>query len=405
MRFSSILIVAFRALRRNKLRSVLTALGIIMGVGAVIAIVSLGNGATAIVEAQVAALGQNILTVYPGATTQGGGGARGQQGGTSSLTAEDAAAIMAEVEHVEAVSPEVNNRAQIIANGLNWNTQIRGESEDYAFIRSWPLQHGAMFSASDVASLATVAVLGKTVADQLFPNENPVGQTIRIRNLQFKVLGVFAAKGFSPNGQQDQDDIVIIPYSSLQSRLARQANIFSILIAVDRAENIEKVQQDVTDLLIQRRQGREPDFTVRNQAELAQLQNDSTSTLRLFVLVIAAVSLVVGGIGIMNIMLVSVTERTREIGIRLAIGAHGADVLKQFLLEAVLLSLMGGTLGVLAGLGAAELVHHYLGWPVAISGVWIAGSFAFSALVGVTFGFFPAWKAARLDPIEALRFE
>jgi putative ABC transport system permease protein len=405
MRFTSILVVAFRALRRNKLRSILTALGIIMGVGAVIAIVSLGNGATAIVEAQVASLGQNILTVYPGATNQAGGGARGQQGGTSSLTAEDAAAIAAEVEHVEAVSPEVNNRTQVIANGLNWNTQIRGESEDYAFIRSWPLQHGAMFSETDVAGLATVAVLGKTVADQLFPNENPVGQTVRIRNLQFKVVGVFSPKGFSPNGQQDQDDLVVIPYSSLQSRLARQANIFSILIAVDKAENIESVQQAVTDLLIQRRQGREPDFTVRNQAELAQLQNDSTSTLRLFVLVIATVSLVVGGIGIMNIMLVSVTERTREIGIRLAIGAHGADVLAQFLIEAVLLSLMGGTLGVLAGLGVAELVHHQLGWPVAISGVWIVGSFAFSALVGVAFGFFPAWKAARLDPIEALRFE
>ncbi len=404
MRITSILVVAFRALRRNKLRSVLTALGIIMGVGAVIAIVSLGNGATAIVEAQVASLGQNILTVYPGATTQGGG-ARGQQGGTSSLTAEDAAAIAAEVEHVDGVSPEVNSRAQVIANGLNWNTQVRGESPDYAFIRSWPLAAGAMFGENDVTTLATVAVIGKTVADQLFPNEDPVGQAIRIRNLQFKVVGVLTPKGFSPNGQQDQDDIVIIPYSSLQSRLARQANIFSILIAVDRAENIEKVQQEVTDLLIQRRQGREPDFTVRNQAELAQLQNDSTSTLRLFVLVIATVSLVVGGIGIMNIMLVSVTERTREIGIRLAIGAHGADVLAQFLTEAVLLSLMGGTLGVLAGLGMAELVHHRLGWPVAISGVWIAGSFVFSALVGIAFGFFPAWKAARLDPIEALRFE
>jgi putative ABC transport system permease protein len=403
MRLTSILVVAFRALRRNKLRSVLTALGIIMGVGAVIAIVSLGNGATAIVEAQVAALGQNILTVYPGAVSQGG--VRGQQGGQSSLTAEDAAAIAAEIEHVEAVSPEINSRSQVIANGLNANTQVRGESADYDRIRSWSVAQGAMFSEADVNALATVAVLGKTVADTLYPDESPVGQTIRIRNLQFKVVGVLAPKGYSPNGQQDQDDIIIIPHTSLQSRLARQANIFSILIAVDDKNNIESVQQAVTDLLIQRRQGREPDFTVRNQAELAQLQNDSTSTLRLFVLVIAAVSLVVGGIGIMNIMLVSVTERTREIGIRLAIGAHGADVLKQFLLEAVLLSLMGGTLGVLAGLGAAELVHHYLSWPVAISGVWIAGSFVFSALVGIAFGFFPAWKAARLDPIEALRFE
>ncbi len=403
MRFSSILVVAFRALRRNKLRSVLTALGIIMGVGAVIAIVSLGNGATAIVEAQVASLGQNILTVFPGSMNQGG--VRSGQGGTSTLTAEDAAAILAEVEHIEGVSPEINNRTQVLANGLNWPTQIKGESPDYAFIRSWPVVQGAMFSEADVTSLATVAVIGKTVADNLFPNEDPVGQSMRIRNLPFKIVGVLGAKGFSPNGQQDQDDMVLIPYSSLQSRLARQANINAILIAVDRAENIERTQQAVTDLLTQRRQGREPDFTVRNQIELAQLQNDSTSTLRLFVLVIAAVSLVVGGIGIMNIMLVSVTERTREIGIRLAIGAHGADVLLQFLIEAVLLSLMGGTLGVLAGLGSAELVHQYLGWPVAISTVWIVGSFAFSALVGVAFGFFPAWKAAQLDPIEALRFE
>ncbi|MEI6861595.1 MAG: ABC transporter permease [Verrucomicrobiota bacterium] len=405
MRLTSILVVAFRALRRNKLRSILTALGIIMGVGAVIAIVSLGNGATAIVEAQVASLGQNILTVYPGATTQGGGGARGQQGGTSSLTAEDAAAIAAEIEHIDGVSPEINSRAQVIANGLNWNTQIRGESPDYDRIRNWAIPQGAMFSEADVNSLATVAVIGKTVADQLFPNENPVGQSLRIRNLPFKIVGVLAAKGFSPNGQQDQDDIVIIPHTSLQSRLARQANIFSILIAVDSSKNIDRVKQAVTDLLTQRRQGREPDFTVRDQIELAQLQNDSTSTLRLLVLIIAAVSLLVGGIGIMNIMLVSVTERTREIGIRLAVGAHGADVLLQFLIEAVLLSLMGGTLGVLAGVGASGAVHQYLGWPVAISTVWIAGAFGFSAFVGIAFGFFPAWKASQLDPIEALRFE
>ena len=403
MRFTSILIVAFRALRRNKLRSVLTALGIIIGVGSVITIVSLGNGATAIVEAQVASLGQNILTVFPGSVNQGG--ARTGAGGASTLTAEDALAIRAEVEHIEGVSPEINNRAQVIANGLNWNTSIRGESPDYAFIRSWPITQGAMFSEADVASLSTVAVIGKTVADALFPNENPVGQSMRVRNLSFKIVGVLGTKGFSPNGQQDQDDVVIIPYSSLQSRLARQAGINGILIAVDRSENIERTQLAVTDLLTQRRQGRDPDFTVRNQVELAQLQNDSTSTLRQFVLIIAAVSLLVGGIGVMNIMLVSVTERTREIGIRLAIGAHGADVLKQVLVEAVLLSSLGGLLGVLGGMGASEIMHRVKGWPVEISGLWIGGAFAFSALVGIAFGFFPAWKAAKLDPIEALRFE
>jgi putative ABC transport system permease protein len=402
MRFSTIVIVALRALRRNAMRSLLTALGIIIGVGAVITMVSIGNGAKAQIEAQVAMLGQNIITVMPGNFTQGA--MRSGFGGATTLTPEDAEAIAAEVDGLDGVSAEVQRRFQVLANGLNWQTTVKGESPDYLYIRGWPLADGTMFGEQDVKTLAKVAVIGKTVADQLFPNEDPIGQTIRITNLPFRVIGVLAAKGFDMRGS-DQDDVILIPYTSHMRRVSRQTNINTILVQGRDPENLAKVKMDIEDLLTQRRRGREPDFTVRTQEEIAETAAASSQTMTMLLAAIAGVSLVVGGIGIMNIMLVSVTERTREIGIRLAIGAHGRDVLTQFLIEAILLSTLGGVLGVCLGIGASELVSRYNGWPVLVSSESVIVAVSFSAVVGVFFGFYPARKAARLDPIDALRYE
>ena len=402
MRFGSIIKVALRALLRNTMHSILTALGIIIGVGAVIAMVSIGNGAKAQVEAQVASLGQNVITVFSGSMSSGG--MRGGWGSSPSLTIEDAEAIEREVTGIVGVSPEVRDRNQVLANGLNWNTSVNGESPDYPEIRSWKIASGTMFSDQDVRSVAKVCVIGKTVADQLFATSDPVGQTLRIRNIPFKILGVLDSKGFNLFGQ-DQDDAVLVPYTSHMKRLSRRSYISSILIQAASADVIDKVQKDITEVLTQRRKGREPDFTVRNQVELAQTATATTQTMTLLLAAIASVSLLVGGIGIMNIMLVSVTERTREIGIRLAIGAHGSDVLMQFLIEATILSSLGGVIGILLGIGSSQLVSHLNGWPVLVSTASVVIAFVFSAAVGMFFGFYPARKAAQLDPIDALRYE
>ncbi len=402
MRFWNIIKVALRALRRSALRSVLTALGIIIGIAAVIAVVSIGNGAKSQVEASIASLGQNIISVFPGNFTAGG--VRGGWGTASSLTVEDAIAIRNEIDGVAAISPEMRDRSQVKASGLNWNTQILGEDVSYLDIRTWPVAEGEMFNEADVLAGAKVAVIGQTVANQLFAETEPVGQTIVVRNIPFKVVGVLAAKGFNFFGQ-DQDDVVIIPYTSHLRRLARRPNLNSIVIQALSPEVMEQVQRDVTDLLQQRRQGREPDFTVRSQQELAEAATATARTMTFLLTVIAIISLVVGGIGIMNIMLVSVTERTREIGIRLAVGAHGSDVLMQFLIEAIILSLMGGGLGILAGVGASQIISNINGWPVLLSTLWIFIALGVSTAIGVAFGFFPAWKAAQLDPIDALRYE
>ncbi len=402
MRLRSTIVIALRALRRNKLRSILTALGIIIGVGAVIAMVSIGNGAKSQVEAQVASLGQNVVTVFSGNFTAGG--ARGGWGSAPTLTPADATAIAAEIPNILGVSPEVRDRSQILGNGLNWNTQVLGTSPDYPDIRTWPVADGSIFTEQDVRSVAKVAVIGQTVADQLYPGLDPVGQTLRIRNIPFKVVGVLSEKGFNLFGS-DQDDIVLVPYTSHMKRLSRRTNINSILIRAATADAIPRVQQDVTDLLSQRRAGREPDFTVRNQVEFAQAATATTRTMTVLLGAIAGVSLIVGGIGIMNIMLVSVTERTREIGIRLAVGAHGRDVLLQFLIEAVILSSLGGLLGILIGIGSSQLISWLNGWPVLVSTTAVVVAFVFSATIGVFFGFYPARKAAQLDPIDALRYE
>ncbi len=402
MRFRSTIIIALRALRRNKMRSILTALGIIIGVGAVIAMVSIGNGAKSQVESQVASLGQNVVTVFSGNFTAGG--ARGGWGSAPTLTPEDAIAIAAEVPNIAGVSPEVRDRSQILGNGLNWNTQVLGTSPDYPDIRSWPVANGSIFTEQDVRSVAKVAVIGKTVAEQLYPGLDPVGQTLRIRNIPFKVVGVLSEKGFNLFGS-DQDDIVIVPYTSHMKRLSRRTNINSILIRAASADAIPRVQQEINDLLAQRRSGREPDFTVRNQVEFAEAATATTKTMTVLLGAIAGVSLIVGGIGIMNIMLVSVTERTREIGIRLAVGAHGRDVLMQFLIEAIILSSLGGILGILIGIGSSQLISQLNGWPVLVSTTSVVVAFVFSATIGIFFGFYPAKKAAQLDPIDALRYE
>ncbi|MEX2045184.1 MAG: ABC transporter permease, partial [Opitutus sp.] len=343
MRFTNTLRVALRALRRNAMRSVLTALGIIIGVAAVITMVSIGNGAKAQIESQVAALGTNIITVYPGSFSMGG--MRGGFGSAVTLTPEDAEAILNEIDGIDGVSAEVRDRTQVLAKGLNWSTQVMGESPDYPYIRNWPIIKGGMFGEQEVKSLGKVAVIGKTVAEQLFPDEDPIGQTLRIRNLPFRVIGLLGPKGYDMRGS-DQDDVVIIPYTSHMRRVSRRSNLSQILVQAADGDNLDKVKQDIEDLLTQRRRGREPDFTVRTQEEIAAARTEASQTMTLLLAAIAGVSLVVGGIGIMNIMLVSVTERTREIGIRLAIGALGRDVLTQFLIEAILLSSLGGIIGV-----------------------------------------------------------
>ena len=395
-------VIALRALRRNKMRSVLTALGMIIGVGAVIAMVSIGNGAKSQVEASIASLGQNVVSVFPGSVSTSG--ARGGWGSASTLTPEDAIAIQREVAGVVAVSSETRDRSQVLANGLNWNTTIYGESPDFPSIRSWGVSEGAMFTESDVRSAAKVAVIGQTIADQIFPGSAPIGQTLRIRNIPFKVIGVLNSKGFNYFGT-DQDDAVVIPFTSAMRRISRRTTLNTILIQAASQDQRFRIQQEATDLLQQRRAGRDPDFTVRNQLELAQAATATTRTMTALLGAIAGVSLIVGGIGIMNIMLVSVTERTREIGIRLAIGAHDRDIRVQFLLEAMVLSLMGGAIGILIGVGSSHVVSIVNGWPVLVSSASIIVAFLFSGAVGIIFGFYPAHKAAKLDPIEALRFE
>jgi len=405
MRILATFFVALRALRRNKMRSILTALGIIIGVGAVIAMVSIGDGAKHQVEAQVASLGQNIILVFAGSANTGG--THSGYGGAGTLKVQDAEAIKAEVRDIQAVSPEVIGGAQVFANGLNWGTRIKGESEDYLSIRQWPLSEGTMFTDQDVRGGTKVCVIGQTIVNNLFPEGDAVGRTIRIRNLPFKVLGILSSKGFSVQGN-DQDDVVLIPYTSAMKRFSRQTYLAVINVQAVPNANVDLIELDIANLLHARHHisdEKTDDFNVRDQQELADAATATTRTMTFLLGAIACVSLVVGGIGIMNIMLVSVTERTREIGIRMAVGAHGSDVLTQFLIEAVVLSLMGGIIGIALGIATAKLLSHFNNWPTQISPTVSITAFLFSGAVGVFFGYYPALKAAKLDPIEALRFE
>lgn len=401
MRIIATVRIALRALRRNKMRSLLTMLGIIIGVASVISAVSLTTGATKQVEAQVQSLGESVLTVFSGNFTSGG--TRGGWGSAPTLTPEDAIAIAA-LPNAVAVSPEVRDREQVLANGLNWNTLVQGEGPDYPQIRNWRIATGVMFTDLDVRSLAKTAVIGKTVVDQLFPNEDPLGQTIRVRNIPFTVVGVLAAKGFNLFGQ-DQDDVVLVPYTSHMRRITSRTFVNSILVQAANDKVIDQVQQEITETLSARHRSREPDFTVRNQLELMQAVTATSRAMGFLLSGVAAVSLFVGGIGIMNIMLVSVTERTREIGIRMAVGARGADIIVQFLMEAVTLSAIGGIIGIGSGMGFSMLIAALKNTPTVTPVVWIVVAFVSSAVIGVLFGFYPAWKASQLDPIDALRYE
>jgi putative ABC transport system permease protein len=405
MRIGSTVNVAFRALRRNKLRSVLTALGIIIGVAAVIAMVGIGNGAKAQVEAQIASLGQNVILIFSGSTTSSG--IRTGWGNAGTLKIEDAEAIRREVSGVVAVSEEIRAATQVAAGNQNWLTQVLGESADYLDIRQWQLADGASFTPQDVRSANKVCVIGRTTATQVFGNDDPVGQVLRVKNVPFVVTGVLTPKGLSALGS-DQDDVVIMPYTSAMKRVIGGTTLRNINVQVGDARQLPAAQQQIISLLRQRhniRAGKDDDFTVRGQQEIADMATAQSKTMTVSLGAIAGVSLIVGGIGIMNIMLVSVTERTREIGVRLAVGAHGRDILTQFLIEAVALSSVGGMIGIAFGVGISRVLSVYENWPTLISLSSIIVSFLFSAAVGIFFGFYPARKAAALDPIEALRYE
>ena len=405
MKVDSTFKIAFRALYRNKLRSVLTALGIIIGVGAVIAMVSIGNGAKAQVEQQIASLGENVILIFSGSVTSSG--IRTGWGSAGTLKIEDAEAIRREVPGVIAVSEEVISTSQVSAGNQNWFTRVYGESPEYFDIRQWPLNDGAIFTPQDVRSANKVCVIGRTTASQVFGSDNPIGQVLRIKGVPFLVTGVLTPKGLSSQGT-DQDDIVIMPYTSAMKRVNGGSTLRGINVQVASPNDLAPAQQQITDLLRQRhniRAGRDDDFTVRNQQEIAETATASSRVMTLLLGAIASVSLIVGGIGIMNIMLVSVTERTREIGVRLAVGAHGRDILTQFLIEAVTLSVIGGVIGILLGLGTSHMLSAFAHWPTLISIPSIIAAFFVSAAVGIFFGFYPAREAARLDPIEALRYE
>ena len=402
----AIIRIAMRALARNKMRSSLTMLGIIIGVGAVIAMVSVGQGAQQQAQQQIAAMGSNILFVGSGTVTRGG--MRMGSGATKTLIYDDMLAILRESPAVKAAAPGSQSSAQVVYGNDNWATQINGTEPQYFDIRTWPFQEGSSFSQNDVDMAANVAVIGETVRKNLFGATDPVGETIRISNLPFKVVGVLVPKGTSAAMGQDQDDVIIVPITTLQKKITGQDWLRWIMVSAISREASYTAQQQITSLLRDRhriRSGQDDDFMVRNLADVADLADQQARLFTVLLASIASISLIVGGIGIMNIMLVSVTERTREIGIRMAIGATEGDVQQQFLIEAVVLSLVGGAVGIMSGVGASYLITQTLGWPVLVSPMAIVAAVVFSMAVGIFFGFYPARKAARMDPIEALRYE
>jgi putative ABC transport system permease protein len=398
--------IALRALRRNILRSFLTMLGIIVGISAVIVGVSMGAGAKAEVDKRIAGMGQNLLTVRSGNISRGG--VRGGFGMAPNLTPADYEAVRREVPGVTAVSPEARAQSQIAVGNQNANVQVLGVSAEYLQARSWILRGGDNFTEADVRNANKVCLIGTTTAKTLFgENIDPVGQVIRIKSAPFTIVGWLEAKGSGSFGD-DQDDVLLLPYTSVMKRLSGDTKFRSLFVQAASPADIPDVQQGITELLRQRHQiteGKEDDFMVRTQQETSDFFNANNRIMTVLIGFFAGISLVVGGIGIMNIMLVSVTERTREIGIRMAVGARGRDVLRQFLTEAVLLSALGGALGIATGYWLAPLLTKFAGFPTLISQQSVLIAFTVSAVIGIVFGFFPALKAARLDPIDALRYE
>jgi putative ABC transport system permease protein len=405
MRIIAIIKIAIRALMKNVLRTSLTMLGIIIGVGAVITMVSIGNGAKAQIESSIAALGQNTIGIWSGNFRRGGVSMGFGSAGT--LTKEDMAAIQREVPGVLAISPEVRSGAQVAAGNQNISTSVMGVSATYPEFRNWTFSSGGPFTEQDVSSQAKVALIGKTTATTLFGESDPVGQTIRIRNAPFTIVGLLNPKGGGFGGQ-DQDDVVMIPWTSALTRLTGGTTFRNLSLQGASADALEEISEGITSLLRQRhriQEGMDDDFSIRTQTETLETFTSTAKTMTVLLGSIAGVSLLVGGIGIMNIMLVSVTERTREIGIRMAVGAKSGDILSQFLAEAVTLSIVGGIAGIGMGVGASRLISSQMGWPVLTSSNAITVAFLFSAAIGIFFGFYPARKAAQLDPIESLRYE
>ena len=404
MKQRTLLTLATQSIAKNKMRTMLTMLGIVIGVGAVIIMVAIGNGAQTAVQKQISSLGTNLIIVMPGNFQQGG--VSQGQGAVSRLTIDDADRLKRDATLLAGVSPVVSTRTQVIANGTNWRTSIQGVSTDFPAIRDWTISSGAFFSDADVRSSRKVAVVGARIVQNLFDGGDPVGSQIQVGKVPFTVVGVLAEKGQNAGGQ-DQDDVVLVPYSTAQNRLSGNVRIGQIVASTASAGDVAAAQDEIATVMRESHKldGAADDFTVRNQTEIAAAATSTTRVMSALLAAIASISLLVGGIGIMNIMLVSVTERTREIGIRLAIGARGSDVLTQFLVESIVMSVLGGLIGLTVGVGGAMLVAKLTGWTVATPLSAVALAVGFSAAVGVFFGFYPARKAAALNPIQALRYE
>jgi len=408
MDFIQTLKIALRALRTNKMRSFLTMLGIIIGIAAVIAMMAVGSGASYVISQQIASIGSNIILVLPGSTTSGG--LRTGSGGAQTLVSDDVKAIMNECPSVEYAAPTVRTSAQVVYGNMNWSTVVMGTTPELFLIREWSPAYGRGIEQQDVDGALKVCVIGQTVAENLFGSSDPIDKILRIKKIPFAVIGVLEKKGQSPQGT-DQDDVIFIPARTAQRNLVRTTtpgSVGAILVKARSEVLLGKAEEEIKALLNQRHRitgGKEPDYSTRNLSEILAVAEQSSKAMSLLLGAVASISLIVGGIGIMNIMLVSVTERTREIGIRMAIGARKNDILLQFLTEAVLLTMIGGITGILLGSGGAMVVSNLLSWPTLISVESITLAFVFSAFVGIFFGFYPARKAASLNPIDALRYE
>ncbi len=405
MKFFDVLEVALVSLSLNKMRSFLTMLGIIIGVGAVIAMMAVGYGAQKNIKDQIASLGTNVILIFPGSTNQSG--VRTGFGSAVTLTGEDIEAIKAQCPSVASITPMLRTGGQVVFQEQNWRTGIMGVDPPFFEIRSWPVSSGQYFTEADVRSATKVCVIGQTIVDNLFKGSDPIGAIIRVKSMPFKVVGVLSPKGQSAQGS-DQDDVILAPSSTVQKKMMGQVFFGSLLASAISEGAMEDAQKQITDILRIKHKiqpWEENDFTVRNQSEIANAAQSTSQVLTILLASIASISLIVGGIGIMNIMLVSVTERTKEIGIRMSIGATGKNILSQFLIEAVVLSLLGGFIGVVLGIISSDIISSFAGWTTVVSPESIILAFLFSAAVGIFFGFYPARKAARLNPIDALRYE
>jgi putative ABC transport system permease protein len=408
MKVINLIRIALRALRRNKLRAFLTMLGIIIGVGAVIAMVAIGQGSKKSIQDQLSTMGSNMLTIRPNSNQTPGGGARIESSNVQSLTLDDVKAMQSQAQYISAVSPAVQSRGQVINGAKNWPTSIQGVGPEYLTIRNWPLKEGSAFTSEDVNGAAKVCLIGQTVADNIFdPGDDPVGKIIRFNKIPIKIIGVLGEKGENAFGQ-DQDDMIIAPYTTVQKRILAITYIQTIYASAINEESSAAATQELSQILRTTHKltnGEQDDFTVRTQAELISTFSSTSQLLTVLLAAIAGISLLIGGIGIMNIMYVSVTERTKEIGLRMSIGARGIDILLQFLIEAIVISVTGGVIGVMFGILSSKVITAVLSWPTFISQSSIILSFIVCAVTGIFFGYYPAQKASRLDPIEALRYE